>query len=94
MNHKGKVLPSAPLCKPPPGYLLLPEHTPGSCPDGLARGSVPSSLRASRGESKHVIGPFTFQDLGNLVYQFRVGALDRGMWESYERKFALRGWAP
>lgn len=26
-----------------------------------------------------------YRHFGNLVYQFRVGALDREMWESYER---------
>ena len=26
-----------------------------------------------------------FRHFGNLVYQYRVGALDRQMWESYER---------
>ena len=66
MLHQGKVLPSTPLCNPPPGYMLLPAHTPGSCPDGIEQGSVPPSFRGSRGESKHVIGPFTLQDLGNL----------------------------
>ena len=26
-----------------------------------------------------------YRHFGNLVYQYRVGALDREMWESYER---------
>ncbi len=40
-----------------------------------------------------------YRHFGNLVYQYRMGALDREMWESYERTLAehlrtpsWRGW--
>jgi hypothetical protein len=35
-----------------------------------------------------------FRHFGNLVYQYRVGALDQEMWESYERTLEFRLRAP
>jgi hypothetical protein len=46
--------------------------------------SDPSSLTPQEAVRWNAYLTAVFRHFGNLVYQFRVGALDKEMWESYE----------
>ena len=45
----------------------------------------PSALSPEETVRWHAYMTAVYRHFGNLVYQYRVGALDREMWESYER---------
>ena len=50
----------------------------------------PSTLSPEDEERWHAYMTAVFRHFGNLVYQFRVGAMDQEMWESYERTLEER----
>ena len=50
----------------------------------------PATLSPEEQERWHAYMTAVFRHFGNLVYQFRVGALDQEMWGSYERTLAER----
>ena len=45
----------------------------------------PSTLSVQEAVRWHAYMTSVYRHFGNLVYQYRVGALDKEMWESYER---------
>ncbi len=66
--------------------LLEQTFSQGEVAEFLARAEKdPSSLTAGERRRWDAYMTAVYRHFGNLVYQYRVGALDDQMWESYDR---------